>query len=105
MDPFIEFLRRETSRVRVRRVGTSTYLVEEESSRQRTRNLPTDFIDILFLRNEPAEQVVVEKSLIRELRYRLEELEKETAKLRWKNRILETLLAICIVSVIISLLL
>ncbi len=103
MDPFIEFLKRETSRVRVRRVGTSTYLVEEENSKQRMRNLPTDFIDILFLRNEPAEQVIVEKSLIRELRYRLEELEKETAKLRHRNRILETLLAICVVSIIISL--
>ncbi|MEM2795511.1 MAG: hypothetical protein QXY49_06625, partial [Thermofilaceae archaeon] len=100
----IEFLKRETSRVRVRKVGTSTYLVEGEVSRQRMRDLPTDFIDILFLRNEPTEQVVVEKSLIRELRYRLEELEKETKKLRWENRLLEVSLAICIVLIIISLL-
>lgn len=105
MDPFIEFLKRETSRVRVRKVGTSTYLVEEEVSRQRMRDLPTDFIDILFLRNEPTEQVVVEKSLIRELRYRLEELEKETKRLRWENKLLEVSLAICIVLIIISLLL
>lgn len=101
-DPFEEFLKRESSKVRVRRIGTATF-IEEERSEQRLR-LPTDFIDALLLRSEPSEHVIVEKGLIREMRYRLEELENEVRRLRRQNRFLEAALIAAVLALILSLL-
>ena len=101
MDPFLRFLRRETAKVKARKIGSSTFILEERVRRRRY-SLPTDFIDILFLRSDPSERVTIEKSLLRELRYRLDELEKEVKRLRWKNRVLETLLALSVVMLIVS---
>ncbi|RLF00543.1 MAG: hypothetical protein DRJ57_00750 [Thermoprotei archaeon] len=101
-DAFVEFLRREASRTKVRRIGSALYIVEGERTERRYR-LPTDFIDVILLRREPGEHVVVEKGLIRELRYRIDELESEVKRLRLRSRVLEALLAACIVALILSL--
>jgi len=102
MDPFEEFLSRESKKVRVRRVGSSTFI--EEERREPRYQLPTDFIDALLLRSEPGEHVIVEKGLLRELRFRLDELESEVRRLRLRNRILESALAASILALILSLL-
>ncbi|RLE87017.1 MAG: hypothetical protein DRJ96_00065 [Thermoprotei archaeon] len=101
-DAFVEFLRREASRTKVRRIGSALYIIEGERTERRYR-LPTDFIDAILLRREPGEHVVVEKGLIRELRYRIDELESEVKRLRLRSRVLEALLATCIVALILSL--
>lgn len=98
---FTEFLRRESAKVRARRIGSSTF-IEEERRRERRYHLPTDFIDALFLRSEPSEHVVVEKGVLRELRYRLDELENEVRRLRRRNRALEALLVACAVLLLLS---
>lgn len=99
-DPFEEFLKRETSKVRARRIGSATF-IEEERVERRYR-LPTDFIDALFLRSEPGEHIMVEKSVMREMRYRLEELENEVKRLRIRKRILEVLLVAALIALILS---
>jgi len=98
---FTEFLKRESAKVKARRIGTSTF-IEEELRRERRYHLPTDFIDALFLRSEPGEHVVVEKGVLRELRYRLDELENEVRRLRRKSRALEVLLVACAVLLLLS---
>jgi hypothetical protein len=98
---FAEFLKREAAKVRARRIGSSTF-IEEELRGERRYHLPTDFIDALFLRSEPGEHVVVEKGVLRELRYRLDELENEVRKLRRRNRALEVLLVACAVLLLLS---
>lgn len=100
-DPFEEFLRRETSKVRARRIGSATFIEEERVERR--YHLPTDFIDALFLRSEPGEHIMVEKSVMREMRYRLEELENEVKRLRIKKRVLEALLIAALIALILSL--
>jgi hypothetical protein len=101
VDPFTEFLKREAAKVRARRIGSSTF-IEEEPRSERRYHLPTDFIDILLLRSEPGEHVVVEKGVIRELRYRLDELENEVKKLRRRNRVLEALLVASTILLVLS---
>ncbi|MEM0024387.1 MAG: hypothetical protein QXJ38_01030 [Thermofilaceae archaeon] len=100
LDPFEEFLRRESSKVRARRIGSATFIEEERPERR--YHLPTDFIDALFLRSEPGEHITVEKSLIREMRYRLEELENEIKRLRIRKRVLEIALIATLIALILS---
>ena len=100
-EAFAEFLRREASKTKVRRVGSSLYIVEEE--RRPRHVIPTDFIDALLLRGEPGEHVVVEKSLVRELRYRIDDLESEVKRLRTRSRVLEALLAASLIALMLSL--
>lgn len=101
VDPFTEFLKREASKVRARRIGSSTF-IEEEPRREKRYHLPTDFIDILLLRSEPSEHVIVEKGVIRELRYRLDELENEVRRLRRRSRALEALLVASAILLVLS---
>lgn len=101
-EPFEEFLRRESSKVRARRIGRTVFIEEERSDRR--YHLPTDFIDALLLRREPGEHVMVEKGVLRELRYRLEELESEIKRLKTKNRALEVALITAVLFLILSLL-
>lgn len=101
MDPFGEFLRRETGKVKARKIGSTTFIIEEQR-RDRRYNLPTDFLDLLLLRGEPSEHVFVEKGVIREMRYRLDELENEVKRLRWKSRILEVSLVASLIMLILS---
>lgn len=100
-DAFEEFLKRESTKVRARRIGSATFIEEERTERR--YHLPTDFIDALFLRSEPGEHVMVEKSVIREMRYRLEELENEVKRLRVRKRTLEVALVAVLIALILSL--
>lgn len=102
MDPFAEFLKREASKVRARRIGSAVFI--EEGREERRYQLPTDFLDVLLLRSEPSEHVIVEKGVIRELRYRLDELESEVRRLRRRSWLLEVLLAASLLTLILSLL-
>ncbi len=101
LDPFEEFLRRESSKVRARRIGAATFIEEEQPTRH--HQLPTDFIDAFLLRAEPGEHVVVEKGFIRELRYRIEELEGEVRRLRRRNLALQAALVAAVTSLILVL--
>lgn len=101
-DPFEEFLKRESGKVRAKKIGTATF-IEEERLERRFR-LPTDFIDALLLRSEPGEHIIVEKGFIREMRYRLEELENEVRRLRKRNKLLEVALVAVILMFMLSLL-
>ena len=98
---FKEFLKRESSRTTFRRIGKGIYIVEGRARRKTV--LPTDFLDALLLRHEPSEHVIVEKGLVRELRYRIDELESEVKRLRIVNRVLEAGFSVLILILILVL--
>jgi len=100
-EAFKEFLRSESSRAVFRRIGKSVYVIEDKVSKP--ASLPTDFLDALLLRQEPGEHVIVEKGLVRELRYRIDELESEVRRLRLVNRFLELGVSILVIALIFAL--